>query len=499
MPTITADKQLIKYYLFFAAFLLSGLFVITLTNDDSLKIFLIVLSLFIAFSFMIHSLESVYFLFILSIPFSINLEHVWGSTKLCVPGDGFIILFGSYFIIQLILDGKNILSSHYKIISLSVLFVSILIISSFASNLPTIAFKSTLKQISYIVIFLIMPLHLFRKRQNIKLFILGYIIAFSVIIINTIIQHSKVDFNINATADLVKPFYNDHAQYGACLAMLIPILVSLSFKPELIDLKKSHRLILIPLLVIYIVAIYLSHSRAAWISIFFTLLLYLTIKLEFRWFHFLGIFIILSIIALLNITSIQNYLIKNKTDSNQAKSNSADEIKSIGNISNDVSNLERINRWNCAIAMFNKKPFIGFGTGTYQFNYISFQSSNNLTPISVHSIGDNKNGKGGNCHHEYLKLLSESGIFSLISFAIILLFVLNSGYQIIYSKIKNEDHLLIIGAVCGLFTYIVHGFFNCFLDSEKVAVIFWGLIAIILSIYSTSEKKNITPDHKQVN
>ena len=34
------------------------------------------------------------------------------------------------------------------------------------------------------------------------------------------------------------------------------------------------------------------------------------------------------------------------------------------NVSTDASNLERINRWNCAIRMYAERPFLGHGPGT---------------------------------------------------------------------------------------------------------------------------------------
>ena len=42
-------------------------------------------------------------------------------------------------------------------------------------------------------------------------------------------------------------------------------------------------------------------------------------------------------------------------------------ITSISNISTDASNMERINRWKCALKMFVEKPVFGWGPGTYQF------------------------------------------------------------------------------------------------------------------------------------
>ncbi len=53
------------------------------------------------------------------------------------------------------------------------------------------------------------------------------------------------------------------------------------------------------------------------------------------------------------------------------------------NISSDASNLERINRWDCAISMFKERPFFGYGPGTYMFQYAKYQLKKNRTIIST--------------------------------------------------------------------------------------------------------------------
>ena len=87
-----------------------------------------------------------------------------------------------------------------------------------------------------------------------------------------------------------------------------------------------------------------------------------------------------------------------------------EKIQSAANVTTDASNLERINRWDCAYQMFKKKPVLGFGPGTYAFEYAPFQDPENLTIIST-NFGDM-----GNAHSEYLSALSESGIIGLLLF-----------------------------------------------------------------------------------
>ena len=85
-----------------------------------------------------------------------------------------------------------------------------------------------------------------------------------------------------------------------------------------------------------------------------------------------------------------------------------ERIESISNVSSDASNLERFNRWNSAIRMFQERPIQGWGPGTYAFCYAPFQDSKDLTIIST-NFGD-----GGNAHSEYLGPLAEQGLFGML-------------------------------------------------------------------------------------
>jgi O-antigen ligase len=161
-------------------------------------------------------------------------------------------------------------------------------------------------------------------------------------------------------------------------------------------------------------------------------------------------------------------------------------LQSAANVSTDASNLERINRWACAIEMFKERPLLGFGPGTYQFEYAQFQEPENLTIIST-NFGDL-----GNAHSEYLGALSESGIFGLISFLFLVGAMFYSGITLYYdtSKIDIAQKALVLSSILGLSTYFIHGFLNNYLDTDKAAVPIFGICAIFIALKQS--KKNIS-------
>ncbi|MFN8165484.1 MAG: O-antigen ligase family protein [Bacteroidia bacterium] len=170
-------------------------------------------------------------------------------------------------------------------------------------------------------------------------------------------------------------------------------------------------------------------------------------------------------------------------------------IQSISNISTDASNLERINRWNCAIRMWKQKPFWGWGPGTYQFNYAPFQKSSEMTIISTNA------GDMGNAHSEFIGPLSEQGVLGMAAMIILVVVVIYRA-SIIFSRSKNKNtQRITLAILLGLVTYFIHGTMNNFLDTDKLAVPVWSFIGMIaaIDIYIYGEEKKTPPEINGIN
>lgn len=167
------------------------------------------------------------------------------------------------------------------------------------------------------------------------------------------------------------PYYNDHTAYAAVIALFIPVIIALLFENKINKTVKAFIFIVAALL---ITAIILSYTRAAWVALagaLGCLFIYL-LKIK-NWVVYTGIGLVVLTYALFHV-EITMYLERNdKTSSTDY----AKHVQSIGNISTDDSNIERLNRWSCALRMFNEKPLLGYGPGTYMFQYGQFQNTLN--------------------------------------------------------------------------------------------------------------------------
>ena len=216
-----------------------------------------------------------------------------------------------------------------------------------------------------------------------------------------------------------------------------------------------------------------SYSRAAWVSLLASLViaLILALKMPKKVLLFASV---VSVVALcLSAGAIWQRMDSTTEDSS---GDLKTHLKSSSNISTDQSNLERINRWKSAFRMFKEKPVLGWGPGTYQFLYAPYQYSGDKTEIST-DFGD-----AGNSHSEYLGSLSESGLPGALIFILVILFSLVSGIKVLYQNTNRFTFFFTVSVIAGLLTYVIHGFMNSFLDTDKIAALFWGYIAILTAL-----------------
>jgi putative inorganic carbon (hco3(-)) transporter len=292
--------------------------------------------------------------------------------------------------------------------------------------------------------------------------------------------HAKYGFKQAAAYIMPQPFFNDHTVYGACLAFLIPaIIIMLYYAKEMLS-SQWHKILLTLLLVFFFIAIYFSFSRAAWLSLVASLCIYVLIRFKISGKTFITAFVILGILIFANIGYIERQLGENKAISN--KEDLSQQVLSITNVKTDVSNQERVNRWKCAIRMGKEKPVFGFGPRTYKFFYGAFQVREDLNYTSTF------NGTKGHSHSDYLCYWAEMGYPGFIIHILLYLAILYQGLNTIKNAKQKHHRIIALMALLSIVTYIVHGFFNGFMEDEKMASLVYMSMAILVYIHQKEKE-----------
>ncbi|KPK84515.1 MAG: hypothetical protein AMS27_09695 [Bacteroides sp. SM23_62_1] len=360
----------------------------------------------------------------------------------------------------------------YHPVSIAIYFNLIwIIITTITSSMFLVSLKFLFSRIWFVLTFYFLAAQFFKTYGNMRKYIWVYIIPMLVIIFVVLVKMSTYGFfNQRAAHSVVRPFFNDHTAYGASLAFLIPVIVGFIFHDK--KIRGLYRFLGILILVIFLIALILSYSRAAWVSLLGAVVLFFIIKLRVR-FSFL---LILGVVLSLFIYSYRNDIVikleQNRQDASRVLS---EHVKSISNVATDASNLERLNRWSCAWRMFKEKPIFGWGPGAYMFQYAPFQIARERTIISTDFANV------GNAHSEYIGPLAESGLFGPITFVWIVIAAVLTGLRAYRRARSRYVKTFVLSVLLGLSTYLIHGLLNNFLDTDKASALFWGFIAILVA------------------
>ncbi len=421
----------------------------------------------------IFDIEKIMYIMVFSTPLAITLKELGynGALNLSLPSEPLMIGITLIYFLNEFSSGitdKRILKHPITIIIFIQLFW--IFITTITSELPIISMKFILARIWFLTSCYFICTQFFKNKKSVIYHLMFYAIALAIVAIVTTVKHSAYAFDEKIADWIVSPFYNDHTAYGAALAMYIPVMCGLLFMKNISMIVK---VFCFALLTIFIISIIVSFARAGWLSLVVSLLVLISLLLKIKFRTILFTIIGTVFIFLSFQTEILMVLGRNSTDSD---GDITANIESMSNISTDASNLERLNRWSCALQMFQEKPVLGFGPGTYQFLYAPYQKSSLKTVIST-NFGDK-----GNAHSEYLGPLCEQGFLGFLIVIVLVFAVMFLGYRLVYTVKDKSIKILTITLLMGMSTYFVHGFLNNFLDTDKASVPFWGFLAMLVCI-----------------
>ncbi len=413
-------------------------------------------------------------------PLSINIEEYTQSFGLYIPTEP--LLFGMMILLLMMNIRKKLFPVDVwknPIIWAVTFYVFWIFVTSITSSSPITSFKFLLARLWFMVPLLLYGPVVFKKLKNIRLFIWLYVIGMMLVITYTVLVHATYSFGEKEGHWVMWPFFKDHTIYGAMVAFTVPIVFGLYFSKKHSPLIQA---ILLFFIVLNLTGLYFSYTRAAWLSVIAAVGVWALIHFRVKLSILLGIAAVIAISLFLSWDAIQIDMARNKSE--HTTEDFGKKLESATNVTTDASNLERLNRWSCAISMFEDRPFFGYGPGTYAFEYARFQEPENLTIIST-NFGD-----AGNAHSEFLGPMAEMGFMGLIAMLLIVTAIFYKGITLYYKwpETDSEMKTLILMMILSLVTYFVHAFLNNFLDTDKAAVPIWGFCACFIALEISLKK-----------
>lgn len=419
---------------------------------------------------------------VIATPVSISLTDLTGGSGLSIPTEPMLVLITALTLVKMMFFKEYDKRLIRHPISIAIyLYLIWMFLTVITSELPMVSVKQWITRVWFIVPYYFVLGHLFLKDEKNKVrFLWLFLVPLIITCTYTMIIHSQYGFTKKTSTWVMFPLFKEHTSYGAVLAMFYPAALYLTFRKS----SWGFNAIASFLLLLLTAAVVLSYTRAAWLSIIGAGLVYVAYVLKMSKTTVWSLVGIVLLIAAFNFSVINSKFEKNTTDSSDDFN---EHVASVTNVSTDASNLERINRWKCALRMFQARPILGYGPGTYMFLYAPYQKPSEKTIISTNA------GNRGNAHSEYFSPLAESGALGLMTFLYIIVQVIASATSS-YKKLPSvRAQGLLRVAFLGLITYYLHGFLNNFLDMDKASAPFWGFTAMIavLSIRSSLSSKAV--------
>ena len=418
--------------------------------------------------------EYTFFFIIAMTPLSVNIEEYTDGFGLFLPTEP--LLFGTMMLLLLQSLHSKVFPKYlwrHPITWVILIYLFWILVTSITSEQPMVSIKFLLARLWFIIPVLFYGSAVFYDPKKIRWFLWLFIVGMVIVVLYTVGQHAAYRFGEKESHWVMWPFFKDHTIYGALVALVTPLVFALYFSkkhPPLIQF------ILIGFIVVILLGLFFSYTRAAWLSVFLCLGVWALIHFKIRFSVFASATLLILGFIWFSWDSIQQDLARNKSE--HTTEEFGERLESATNVTTDASNLERINRWSCAIAMFEERPLTGFGPGTYAFEYARFQEPENLTIISTNF------GTGGNAHSEYLGPLAETGLPGMLIIFVLVFVIFYKGIRLYHSLPVQERELrvLILGMILASSTYFIHGLLNNYLDTDKAAIPIWAMCAIFIAM-----------------
>lgn len=463
----------------FSALTLASIFAVVLTSQYLLLgIPAFVLLLYLT----IIDFRTIFFLLLFCIPLSTEIIFPNGfGTDL--PTEPLIVGLMGVFFLYILRNGNAIDRRFFQhpITLLLLLHIGWIFIATTQSSMTFISIKFLLAKLWYIITFFFLAGMLLKEEKDVRKFFWCIFISLIFTVVVTLIRHAPLGFTFESVYHVLHPFYRNHVTYAAIMAVFVPFVWFARYWYPTFSTKW---LILAAALVLLLIAIQLSYTRAAYAAIFFAVGGYFMI----RW-RLTKIAVTLATVFAISLVSYlvndERYLALSPDYERTITHKDFNNLLEATYQLEDISTMERVYRWVAAFQMSNEKPLFGFGPG----NFYTFYKGYTVTSFRTY-VSDNPEQSG--VHSYYLMTLVEQGYIGLIIFMIFIFFTLIYGEQIYHQTQNSSDKRIVMMALLAILVILSLQLINDLLETDKVGPFFFISVALLVNV-DVKNRKRLNP------
>ena len=416
--------------------------------------------------------KAIFLLLVFCLPWSteVTLPNGFGTDLPTEP-----LIVGLMLVFFLDLSGK--LKTYpgaflrHPLTLLLLLHLSWIVATTLASDLFVVSLKFSLAKIWYLVTFYFLAGHLLHSEADVKR--LFWVVFWPMLIVTIVVmvRHSSYDFSFADVHKVLHPFQRNHVNYAATLALFFPFVVGAT---GWYRWRSRVWWLLVLSAVILLVAIYLSYTRAAYVSLIIALGAYFVI----RW-RLVNYVLVVALVAALvgGVYVVQNnrYLDYAPNYDRTISHESFDNLIEATYKMEDISTMERLYRWVAGGQMAPYRPWMGWGPG----NFVNFYRPYTVKSFRTY-VSDNKENSG--IHNYFLMTLVEQGIPGLLLLLALLAYTLVRGQAIYHLWAHDASRRRVVVMVL-LSIVVIDSFLliNDLIETDKVGSFFFMNMAILVN------------------
>jgi O-antigen ligase len=413
-----------------------------------------------------------YWIFLFTIPISIQLEFFSGSLSTSIPDEPlmwlFLLLFGA-----IAMTRPRVLPRWWWSNPLTVIVVLQLIwlaVSVIFSTEPLFSVKFLLAKVWFLVSFFILPVFIFKEKKDFRKAFLFFLIPLLATVIIIFLRHRAIGFNFRKVEKAIAGIYYNHVDYSTVMSMFFPILC-LAY-PLTRGMSWVWRGLLLLIIIFFLPAIYFTYARAAMVALIFAYGIYIAIRLKLVNFVmpvFYGAMILLLAYMIkgnryISYRPMYEHTYMHKTWTDHIIATFRGE---------DMSSMERLYRWIAGIRMSTDRPLTGYGPNSFYYHYKPYAVSAFRTYVS-------RNEERSTTHNYFLLMLVEQGWPAMILYAILVM-VFFAQAQKVYYRFKDRFYKKCTLGLAMMFgAGFINNFFSELLETHKVGALFYLSIALLI-------------------
>lgn len=335
---------------------------------------------------------------------------------------------------------------------------------------PVVSLKYWLAKGWYVIVFFFLAGHIFQKERDVRRLLWWFFVPLALTIIVVMVRHASKGFSFAEVNYVMGPFYRNHVTYACIQAVFLPFVW--------LGLRRYRRYsrpwwILATGVVLLLVGINFAYTRVAYVALIAAVGIYVLVRLRSVQVALLVAAIALTAFIAL-VTYRDNWLLFAPNYERTITHKRFDNLLEATTRLEDISVMERVYRWVAAAYMIRWRPLMGFGPGTFYFNYQNYTVTRFRTYVS-------HNPERSGIHNYYLMVAVEQGLPGLAFFLLFFVLVLLWG-QRAYHRLRDVGQRYIVMAA--LLNFAIAGLLllmNDFVETDKIGSLFFICAALVVN------------------